>query len=201
MVQYYKNPSINKSQENFFVLYSWLVDSESESYFSCTGMWLWYICVNVMFNVQVRLEQRSVIKNKDLCINLIFTSIKTIIIGKLMHYTGHTSSVRPSLIVSDDDIREFFWGVSSIFIPDQIVIESFVDFPKMARVRCRLITTNSIFLLSDWDQDQNRIKIIVYWSKAMLSHFHPSLDRRRRIQLERVIKYFWKMYDKTGHEN
>ena len=114
-----------------------------------------------------------------------------------LHCTGHTSSVRQSLIVSDDDIREFFWGVSSIFIPDQIVIESFVDFPKMARVRCRLITTNSIFLLSDWDQDQNRIKIIVYWSKAMLSHFHPSPDRRRRI-LERVIKYFW---NKTGHEN
>ena len=90
MVQQNKNPSINKSQENILALWSWLVDSESESYFSCAGMWLWSICVNVMFmfNVQVRLEQRRVINNKDPCINLIFKSIKTIIIGQLMHYTA-----------------------------------------------------------------------------------------------------------------
>ena len=162
-------------------------------------MWLWYICVNVMFmfNVQVRLEQRRVINNKDSSINSIFLSIKN-------HYNRTSNALHWTHLFCQTKLdcigwrhQRHFWGVSSIFIPDQIVIESFVDFPKMARVRCRLITTNSIFLLSDWDQDQNRIKIIVYWSKAMLSHFHPSPDRRRRI-LERVIKYFW---NKTGHEN
>ena len=144
-----------------------------------TSVWMF------MFHVQVRLEQR---RDKDhYNINITSFSFSWRIknhLKQLMHYTataGHTSSVRPSLNVSDDDIRDIFWGVSWIFIPDQIVIESFVDFPKMASVRCRLITTNSIFLLSDWDQDQNRIKIIVYWSKTMLSHFHPSPDRRRRI--------------------